>query len=104
MSDTVPETAKKPQDRKPAKKTAAQREAEGDATVSIEHRGKTYELPADPQDWPVKVARAYEDGKQTTAAAMLIESAGTDVDDWTNRRLNEFFEIYAGEIGLLEGE
>ena len=103
----VPEGAKRPQDHLPKKrKTAAvRREAEGDGTVDVEFGGQVYRLPADPQDWPVKAARAAENDRSAEASALIMEScAGVNVDDWTGRKLNELFEAYAEVAGFDQGE
>lgn len=46
-----PAGVKQPQDRKPPKKTAAQREAEGVDTVPVEWEGLTFYVPSDPDEW-----------------------------------------------------
>lgn len=94
----VPDNVRQPQDRKPA----AQAEAEGDETVAVEYRGRTYDLPADPQDWPVKVMREFEAERNTTAAALLLTTVGVDADNWSTRRLAELFDTYAQVAGFAD--
>jgi len=72
----------------------------GEETVAVEYRGRTYTLPADPQDWPVSAVRAAENGRMANACALLMGSIGVDVDDWTGRRLNALFEQYAQTAGF----
>lgn len=97
----IPAGATKPDDHK---KTAAQIEAEGIETVTVaDHNGHTYTFPSDPQDWPVKAARSFEEGHAIGAIRILIGAKEYDaqkIDRWTNRQLNALFEKFAEAAGL----
>lgn len=55
-----PKGIREPQDRKPKKKTAAQREAEHDETVVFEHLGVEFEIPALADELPGEVNEYFE--------------------------------------------
>lgn len=98
---TIPDGVKMPEDHK----TPAQREAEGDTTVTIEHEGHTFTMPADPLDWPVKAMRAFEDGKAFTAIQALIGDrryVALGMDDWPARKATALFEKFAQAAGLAD--
>jgi hypothetical protein len=97
----VPAEAKQPEDHK---QKAVKAEADGDGYIEFEYSGTTYRLPADPQDWPVRVTRAYEHDRQADSAALLMESEEYDVDDWTNRKLNDLMTEYGKKAGFVQGE
>ncbi|WP_213452895.1 hypothetical protein [Rhizomonospora bruguierae] len=96
-------TRKVPQDHLPKKKTAAQREAEGETTVTIEWEGHEFVVPTDPEDWPTGAMRAFEDGKAFTAIRALIGAKRYDrlgIDSWPNRKTTGLFEKFAEAAGL----
>jgi|GEM_PF-1716661 len=96
----IPASVRMPEDHKPA----AQAEAEGEETVTIDHGGKKYTLPATPDDWPVKVSREFEAERPINASSLLLERAGYDVEEMTNRTLGAIFEAYGKAAGFAEGE
>ena len=63
---TVPRT---PQDHL---KPAAQIEAEGDATTPVQWRGLTFNIPSDPDDFPVDAIMAAEQGKVFTSLELIL--------------------------------
>lgn len=101
---TIPANAPKPQDRKPPKKTAAQREAEGIETVEVEYDGEFYEIPADPIDWKVSTTEAFEQGKIVTAIRGLVGREQWAIlagKGYRNRQFRELFDLLA-EAGGFE--
>lgn len=74
MSDTtIPEGVKKPQDRKP--KTPVQVEADGDPTIDVEWRDRTWTVPATVEDWPVTAMEHYEMNRGTLFLKELLGPA-----------------------------
>jgi hypothetical protein len=100
---TIPAKAPKPQDHRP-KKSAAQREGEGDDTIVFEHNGVDFTIPAHPLDWPAVAVTAFEDGK-----AMSSLRAVLGPEQWptlaamnpTAREAAEFFNRIARESGFI---
>lgn len=99
----IPRNAKRPQDHKAPKKTAAQIEAEGIETVDIEWRDLTFTVPATPDDWPVVITLAFEEGKAATGVKGMLGR-----EQWAelmktkprNRDLGELFDEIAAAVGL----
>lgn len=99
----VPEGAKKPQDRQAKKKTAAQREAEGDETTEIEWGGLSLTIPASMEDASAVVALSFEEGKIASALRALVGP-----EQWAEvmktkpkmRDLGVLFDTVAAEMGL----
>jgi hypothetical protein len=96
---SIPEGVKMPEDRK----SAAQREAEGAETVTLDYEGESFTLPADPQDWPTRAMLAFEEGKAFAAIKALIPPRRYQklgIDDWPARKTTGLFEAFAKAAGL----
>jgi len=92
---------KQPQDHK---KSAAQIEAEGDPTITIDWRDLQFTIPAELEDWPVEVTLAFEDGKATNAVRMLLgpqQWATLAATHPRNRDVNDLFQVIASQLGLV---
>ena len=89
-----------PQDHK---KSAAQIEAEGIATVEVEWRGHTFTVTADPDDWPVETMLAFEEGKAASGVRGMLGAT-----QWAElmkskprtRDLSDLFSAIAAAMGL----
>lgn len=99
----IPKNAKRPQDHKPPKKSAAQLEAEGVETVDVEWRGLTLTLPADSEDWSAESVLLFERGQNANG---LMEILGPT--QWaqvmktkpTKRDLGKLFEEMGEVFGV----
>ena len=69
MTD-IPTGAKVPTDHK---KSAAQIEAEGVTTVTVECNGVHLGFPTDVDDWPVESVLAFEEGKVAVALRGVVD-------------------------------
>jgi len=90
---------RKPQDHK---KPAAQAEAEGGPT-DVVWRDHTFTVESDPDDWPVTVTLAFEEGKAMTGVRDLLGSeqwAELLRDKPTNRDIGDLFDTMAAVLGL----
>ncbi len=90
----------KPQDHK---KSAAQIEAEGVATTTIEYNGEEFTFPSDAQDWTNDVLLAFESGRAVEGTRLLIGArrwASLNMDRWTGRQINELFNAFAEATGF----
>ncbi|MGI5222170.1 hypothetical protein [Nocardia sp. CA-290969] len=101
----IPAHAPQPQDhRAPARDRApVQREAEDDGFVSVEFDGRYYEIPAEPLDWPLDAAEAFEQGKATTAIHALlgdVQWAKLRLRGYRLRDFNELFDRLARAGGF----
>ncbi|PPJ31912.1 hypothetical protein C5E45_33005 [Nocardia nova] len=99
----IPAHAPKPQDRKPPKKTAAQREAEGIETAEVEFDDVIYSIPVDPVDWPLDATEAFEQGKAITAIRGLLGEKQWRVvrsKGYRNKDFNELFNLLAKAGGF----
>ena len=106
--------APKPQDRKPKKravaKPAVQREAEADNdpdvaehidTIEVPYDGEIYNIPADPQDWPIMATRAFEKGHMVSAIEELVGAVQFNRmarKGYRNRHFAEIYDAFA-EVG-----
>lgn len=95
----IPENAPRPQDHRPA--TASEdpsepvmNEALGILTVTIEYDGMELELPSDPEDWPIKATRAFEQGKIITAVEKILSPKDFQKVLDKNYRNKEFGKLY----------
>ena len=98
-----PKGIKQPQDHKPPKKTAAQIEAEGIPTNTVEVGGESYDFPSDPQDWPVESTLAFEQNQAASALQALFgpqQWARFMRSKPTNRQLNDLSERVAEAAGF----
>lgn len=64
-----PDTPKKPADHL---KPVAQREAEGDETVTVTYGGRDFTMPADQDDWPILAVQAFANQRQIDAIEHLL--------------------------------
>ena len=97
----IPAGAKQPQDHR----SPAQREAEGETTVTVDYDGESFTFPADPLDWPTRAMRAFEDGKAFAAIHALVgekKYARLGIDDWPARKTTGLFELMAEAAGLSD--
>ena len=98
---TIPKGATVPADHK---KSAAQIEAEGVATIDVEWRGQTFTIAADPGDWKVTTSLAFEDGKAVTGVKGVLGDAQwaslLKAQDPSNKELGELFEVIGERMGL----
>lgn len=84
------------------------READGIELVGVEYDGEVYWLPTDPQDWPVKALKAFEDGKAITALSGLLVADENGKGGWKTldgknyrmRQLEQLFEKVAAAGGF----
>ncbi|MFC9768654.1 hypothetical protein [Rhodococcus jostii] len=91
---------RQPQDHK---KSAAQREAEGDQYVTITYGGLEFEILADQDDWPVLAIQAFSKRLGIDAIEHLLGPA-----QWARfvtrfpkkRQFDEFSEVIAAEFGF----
>jgi len=91
---------KAPQDHK---KSAAQIEAEGTETTTIEYNGHEFTFPSEAQDWSAGVLLAFEDGHAVEAIRRLVGTrrwASLNMDNWTGRQINELFTAFAEAAGF----
>lgn len=75
VQDETKKPPKKPQDHL---KPAAQREAEGEETVTIEWHGMSVEVPATIEGWDPDAAEAFETGRAITGLRLLVGSRRYD--------------------------
>ncbi len=90
----------KPQDHK---KSAAQIEAEGVATTTIEYNGEEFTFPSEAQDWTNDVLLAFELGHSVEGTRLLIGMrrwTQLKMNRWTGRQINELFELFADAAGF----
>lgn len=108
----IPDHAPRPMDHQPKKKkrkrdkprSAAEREALGIETVSVEFDGETYVIPADPLDWELPTTEAFEQGKAITAIRGLFgpqQYRQLMSKGYRNRQFQELFNLLA-EAGGFE--
>lgn len=98
-----PKGVREPQDRLPKKKTAAQREAERDETVTIEFHGMEFELLADQDEWPIVAVQAFANGKNIDGIEQLMGPVqwAKFVSRFPKRRhFSEFADIFSVEFGF----
>ncbi|WP_336819855.1 hypothetical protein [Gordonia sp. MMO-8] len=81
------------------RRSALAREADGIELVGVEYDGEVYWLPTDPQDWPVKALKAFEDGKAITALSGLLVAdengkGGWKTLDGKNYRMRQLEELF----------
>jgi len=65
----IPTGATVPSDHK---KSAAQIEAEGAETTTVTWRGHTFTIATDPDDYPIAVVMAFENGRNLTGLEILF--------------------------------
>jgi hypothetical protein len=95
----VPAGAKTPQDHKPP----AQREADGDETVSVDYAGQSYVMPASLDDADGDVLDAIDDQHISYALRALLGDKQWDrfkANKPKVRDYNGLFESYAKATGL----
>jgi hypothetical protein len=93
-------TIKAPQDHK---KSAAQIDAEGTETTTIEYNGHEFTFPSEAQDWSNDVLLAFEAGKAVDAIRMLVGTrrwASLKMGSWTGRQTKELFDAFADAAGF----
>lgn len=91
---------KQPQDHK---KSAAQREAEGDEYVVIEYSGQEFKILADQDDWPVLAIQAFSKRLGIDAIEHLLgpQQWARFVTKFPKKRqFDEFSEVIAAEFGF----
>ena len=96
----VPKGATVPEDHK---KPAAQIEAEGGGTTTIEFEGVEYTFPSEPQDWSADTLREFEHGRAVEGCYQLIGPVKWNklgMGRWSGRRVNALFEKFAEAAGL----
>lgn len=97
----MPTAPKQPADHQ---KSAAQIEAEGVETGEVKWRAHTFTaLVKDPDDWPVEVTMAFEEGKAATGVRLMLgkeQWAELMKDKPRNRDLGELFDAIAETFGL----
>lgn len=101
----VPKNAKRPQDHKPPKKSAAQREAEGVETTDIEWQGLTLTLPTDSDDWSVESVLLFEKGQNANGLMEIlgpVQWAKVMKTKPTKRDLGKLFEEMGEVFGVGE--
>lgn len=99
----IPEGAKTPQDRKPA----AQAEAEGDGTLTVEWEGHEFTIPASADDWSARTTLAFEEGKAVSGVRGILgtkQFASLMEGDPNNRQIGELYDLIAEVMGLDAGE
>lgn len=95
-----PEGVKEPMDHQ---KPAAQREAEGVEMLAIEYGDITFEIPADPDDWPTLATQAMSNNRHIDGIQHLLgpmQWAKFISNFPVRRQFNEFAEIIAAELGF----
>ena len=97
----IPAGAKKPQDHK---KSAAQIEAEGGATVTVTWRDMEFEIPADAGQWKATTTLAFEDGHSVTGVRGVLGVKQWDElvkkHDPSNADVNELFTLVGQAMGF----
>lgn len=96
----IPANAPRPQDHK---KSAAQREADGDATVEIVFRGEKFRVAADMDDWHVLAVQAFSRGRNIDAIEMLLgpRQWARYLTKFSKKRdFDEFAELVAIRFGF----
>lgn len=92
--------AKRPQDRK---RSAAQREAEADETVTVEYEGYEFDIPADQDDWPILALQAFTKNLNIDGIEHLLgpRQWAVFVTNFTKMRdFNAFAEVVSAEFGF----
>lgn len=95
-----PATPKQPSDHQ---KPAAQREAEGDPTVTIPYGGEKFVIPADQENWPILAVQAFAAMRNIDAIEHLLGPV-----QWARfvtffpkrKQFNEFSDLIAVEFGF----
>ena len=98
--EAVPDVAPDDREETAAERAERERQELNAATVPLEWRGEVFEIPKRQGRWPVRAARAFEEGEYVKALVAFIGEEGWNrlervcpvVDD-----LNEFSE-YAGKV------
>lgn len=93
------DNAPEPQDHK----SPAQREAEGAEFISIEHAGRTFEVIADQDDWPLLAIQAFSKNLGIDAIEHLLGPRQWGMYLATNptrRDFNVFSDKLAEEFGF----
>lgn len=94
----VPESAPRPQDHLPPADepdlSPVMNEALGILVVPVHYDGMVLEIPADPEDWPIKATRAFEQGKAVTAVESLLSSKDFEKILEKNYRNKQFGELF----------
>lgn len=96
----IPARAPRPQDHK---KSAAQREAEGDEYVVIEYEGEEFKILADQEEWPTVAVQAFSKQLMIDAIEHLLGP-----QQWARfitkfpkqRQFNDFGRVVAQEFGF----
>jgi hypothetical protein len=98
-----PDGAPIPEDYKPPRKTAAQREAEGASTVVIEYGGEEFEIPASVDDWPIVAVQAAGKEQHIDAIEHLLgpKQWAVFLSKFPRKRnFDEFADLVAEEMGF----
>jgi hypothetical protein len=91
---------------KPVKATATpavQAEAEAVTNVAVEFDGRTFSVPADPQDWSVGAHRAFLHQAPLDALPMLLapgEYDAAQIDTWSARKANDLLNAIGTAVGF----
>jgi len=96
----IPAGVKAPTDRK---KPAAQVDAEAVETVEVVWRDHTFTIDADPDDWPVEVMLAFEEGKAAVGVRGILGAkqwADLMKTKPRSRDLGDLFDAVAKAIGF----
>ncbi|UAJ15445.1 tail assembly chaperone [Gordonia phage Puppers] len=101
-------TRPRPQDHLPPAEpeldhTPVYNEALGILVVPVHFDGMALEVPADPEDWPVKATLAFEDGKVVNACRHLLSAEDFDkvmAKNYRNKKFGELFNALAKAGGF----
>jgi hypothetical protein len=91
---------------KPVKGTstpAVQADAEAAKTIAVEFDGRTFTVPADPQDWSVGAHRAFLHSAPLDALPMLLAPGQYDaaqIDTWPARKANDLLNAIGTAVGF----
>lgn len=83
--------------------TPVMNEALGILVVPVRFDGMDLEVPADPEDWPVKATLAFEDGKVVNACRHLLSPEDFDkvmAKNYRNRQFGDLFNALAKAGGF----
>lgn len=98
-----PDGAPVPQDYKPPRKTAAQREAEGAETIVIEYGGMEFEIPGSLDDWPIVAVQAASKEQHIDAIEHILgpKQWAVFLSKFPRKRnFDEFADLVAEEMGF----
>ncbi|MGM5069823.1 hypothetical protein EU244_033915 [Rhodococcus qingshengii] len=100
----IPANAPRPQDRRESK--AAQRDATGEKTFTLEFRGEDYTVPSNPEYWPTLAVQYLNVGRSADALELVLGSRQWAKFNRLNPLLRDFkeFAVQLGEeMGISLG-